>query len=82
MNRPCLAVEICTNDEFQATILDHELFTQILRHIREEDLLYLNRMVVERLNLLAQAKSTVELAQFSELPTRQRTALPSHLRRP
>ena len=32
----------------------------------EEELLYLNRMVVERLNLLAQARSTVELAQFAE----------------
>ena len=32
----------------------------------EADLLYLNRMVVERLNLLAQAKSTVQLAQFAE----------------
>ncbi len=48
------------------TILDRELFTQALRHMGEEDLLYLNRMVVERLNLLDQAKSTVELAQFAE----------------
>ena len=48
------------------TILDRELFTQALRHMGEEDLLYLNRMVVERLNLLAQAKSTVELARFAE----------------
>jgi hypothetical protein len=48
------------------TILDRDLFTQALRHMDEEDLLYLNRMVVERLNLLAQAKSTVELAQFAE----------------
>jgi len=48
------------------TILDRELFTQALRHMGEEDLLYLNRMVVERLNLLAQAKSSVELAQFAE----------------
>jgi hypothetical protein len=48
------------------TILDRELFTQALRHMGEDDLLYLNRMVIERLNLLAQAKSTVELAQFAE----------------
>lgn len=48
------------------TILDRELFTKALRHMGEEDLLYLNRMVAERLNLLAQAKSTVELAQFAE----------------
>ena len=48
------------------TILDRELFTEALRNMGEEDLLYLNRMVVERLTLLAQAKSTVELAQFAE----------------
>jgi hypothetical protein len=28
------------------TILDRELFTQALRHIGEQDLLYLNRMVL------------------------------------
>ena len=42
------------------------MFVQALRHMGEEDLLFLNRMVVERLNLLAQARSTVHLAQFSE----------------
>ena len=47
------------------TVLDRELFAQALRHLGEEDLLYLNRMVVERLNLLAQAKSSVQLAQFT-----------------
>ncbi len=48
------------------TVLDRELFVQALRHMGEEDLLFLNRMVVERLNLLAQARSTVQLAQFAE----------------
>ena len=48
------------------TVLDRELFVQALRHMGEEDLRYLNRMVVERLNLLAQARSTVQLAQFTE----------------
>lgn len=48
------------------TVLDRELFVQALRHMGEEDLQYLNRMVVERLNLLAQARSTVQLAQFAE----------------
>lgn len=48
------------------TILDREMFAQALRHMSEADLLYLNRMVVERLNLLAQAKSTMQLAQFTE----------------
>lgn len=50
----------------KASIVDRELFVQALRHMGEEDLLFLNRMLVERLNLLAQARSTVQLAQFSE----------------
>jgi hypothetical protein len=56
------------NDGMNAkqTILDRELFTQALRHMSEADLLYLNRMVVERLRLLDQARSTVQLAQFAE----------------
>ncbi len=33
----------------QQTILDRELFVQALRHMNEADLLYLNRMVVERM---------------------------------
>ncbi|WP_066459929.1 MULTISPECIES: hypothetical protein [Castellaniella] len=48
------------------TLLDRELFTEALRHMSEADLRYLNRMVVERLNLLDQARSTVQLAQFAQ----------------
>jgi len=48
------------------TVVDREMFVQALRHMGEQDLLFLNRMVVERLNLLAQARSTVQLAQFTE----------------
>jgi len=48
------------------TVLDRELFVEALRHMGEQDLLYLNRMVVERLKLLDQARSTVALAQFAE----------------
>jgi len=48
------------------TLLDRELFTEALRHMSEADLRYLNRMVVERLNLLMQARSTVQLAQFAQ----------------
>lgn len=33
------------------TVLDRELFVQALRHMGEEDLLFLNRMVVERLSV-------------------------------
>ena len=38
------------------TVVDREMFVQALRHMGEEDLQFLNRMVVERLNLLAQAR--------------------------
>lgn len=48
------------------TVLDRELFTHALRHMSEEDLRFLNGLVVERLKLLAQARSTVALAQFAE----------------
>lgn len=48
------------------TVLDREVFLQALRHMGEEDLLFVNRMVVERLKLLQQARSTVQLAQFAE----------------
>lgn len=47
------------------TVVDRELFVQALRNMGEDDLLFINRLVVERLKLLAQAKSTVELARFS-----------------
>lgn len=46
-------------------LLDRELFLSALSHMGEEDLLFLNSVVVERLKLLAQAKSTVQLAQFA-----------------
>ena len=48
------------------TALDREMFLEALRHMGEQDLLFLNRMVVERLHLLAQVKSTMQLTQFAE----------------
>lgn len=48
------------------TLLDRELLTEALRHMSEADLRYLNHMVVERLKLLTQARSTVQLAQFAQ----------------
>jgi hypothetical protein len=60
---PC---EIAPVMSTKQTLLDRELFVHALRHMGEEDLRYLNRMVVERLNLLAQARSTVQLSQFAE----------------
>lgn len=44
------------------TQLDRGVFLEALRHMGEEDLRFLNRMAVERFNLLAQARSTVQLA--------------------
>ena len=46
------------------TILDRELFTQALRQMSEEDLRYLNHMVVEQLRHLAQAKNNHQMSQF------------------
>ena len=39
--------------------------TEAIRRMREEDLRFLNRLIVDRLKLLAQARSTVMLAHFS-----------------
>ena len=55
------------------TVLDREMFVQALRHMGQEDLLFLNRMVVERLNLLAQATRVRQLipdfATFAPSPS-------------
>ena len=64
------------------TVLDRELFVQALRHMGEQDLLFLNRMVIERLNLLAQATSTVQLAQFAEGDRVQLPPMTAPLNRP
>ena len=38
---------------------------EAIRQMGEEDLRYLNRLIVERLKLISQARSTVLLARFS-----------------
>jgi hypothetical protein len=38
---------------------------EVIRRLNEEDLRFLNRLIVERLKLLHQARSTVMLAHFS-----------------
>ena len=48
------------------TIQSREVFVQAMRYMGEEDLLYLNRTVVERLALLNQARSNVQLTQFAK----------------
>ncbi|MBM4023826.1 MAG: hypothetical protein FJ280_00240 [Planctomycetes bacterium] len=37
---------------------------EAIRHLGEEDLRYLNRLIVERLKLIAQARSTALMARF------------------
>lgn len=37
---------------------------EVIRQLGEDDLLYLNRLIVDRLKLIAQARSTVALAHF------------------
>lgn len=51
------------NERFD--LLDRTAAAEAIRRMNEEDLRFLNRLIVERLNLLAQARSTVMLAQFS-----------------
>jgi hypothetical protein len=56
------------------TVLDRELFVQALRHMGEEDLLFLNRMVVERLNgnrhrwPLAPSVQSRRVGQYAPMP--------------
>ena len=42
-----------------------EAVVEAIRQMNEDDLRYLNRLIVERLKLIAQARSTVMLARFS-----------------
>ena len=45
--------------------VDRAAVVEAIRRMNEEDLLFLNRLVVERLKLIGQARSTVMLARFS-----------------
>lgn len=49
----------------RSEFLDRAAAAEAIRRMGEEDLRYLNRLIVERLNLLGQARSTVMLAKFS-----------------
>ena len=44
---------------------DREAAAEAIRRLGEEDLRYLNRLIVERLKLISQARSTVLLSQFT-----------------
>lgn len=47
------------------TILDKVSAVEAVNKLGEEDLRYLNRLIVERLRLLHQARSTRQMAKFS-----------------
>ena len=46
-------------------LADRAAAAEAIRRMNEDDLRFLNRLIVERLKLLHQARSTVMLAQFS-----------------
>jgi len=43
---------------------DRNSAAEAIRHLGEEDLRFLNRLIVERLKLIAQAQSTALMSQF------------------
>ena len=47
------------------TLDDREAAAEAIRRLGEEDLRYLNRLIVDRLKLISQARSTLLLARFS-----------------
>jgi hypothetical protein len=42
-----------------------ERVEEFIKDLNEEELIYLNRLIVERLKLISQAKSTYEMAKFN-----------------
>lgn len=53
-----------TKPDRQDTWLDRDGALDAIRRMGEEDLLFLNAQIADRLKLIAQARSTVELARF------------------
>ncbi|MFN3166986.1 MAG: hypothetical protein ACE37H_07975 [Phycisphaeraceae bacterium] len=45
--------------------LDRDAAAEAIRNMKEDDLRYLNVQIIERLKLIAQARSTVEMSRFS-----------------
>ena len=52
-----------THDKFN--LVDRTAAAEAIRRMNEDDLRFLNRLIVERLKLINQARSTTMLAQFS-----------------
>lgn len=55
--------------------LDRDAAAEAIRNMKEDDLRFLNARIVERLKLIAQARSTVEMSRFS---VGQRVGFPDH----
>ena len=47
------------------TLKDRQSAAEAIRHLGEEDLRFLNRLIIERLKLIAQAQSTALMSQFN-----------------
>jgi hypothetical protein len=52
-----------TTERFE--LVDRAAAVEAIRRMSEEDLRFLNRLIVERLKLIGQARSTAMLARFS-----------------
>lgn len=46
-------------------IVDRDVITEMIGKLSEEDLVFLNRTIIERLKLISQAKSTSMMARFN-----------------
>ncbi len=49
----------------QCLLKDRSAAAETIRHLGEDDLRFLNHLIVERLNLIAQARSTVLMSRFN-----------------
>ncbi len=47
-------------------IVDRVTAVEAIKQFNEEDLLFLNRLIVERLKLIAQARATNQMAKFTK----------------
>ena len=49
----------------RAEVFDRNNVVEAIKRLREEDLIFLNHLIIERLNLITQAKSTCLMARFA-----------------
>jgi len=56
---------VCSMADERVELADRAAAAELIGRLNEEDLRFLNRLIVERLKLIAQARSTVMLARFN-----------------